>query len=158
MKNMKKTAVLLGVGLFSTLMVSEAAFANHDSPRNSRARNEIRQDMREINKSRSELRDDVRELQRDRAELRRDMWRDAPQAEIARDRAEVRESQREVNQSRRELQRDRGELNRDLDKYGWYRDSDGEWRRDYSSYDNNRWERDRWERDRNGWWGWRNWW
>jgi hypothetical protein len=75
MKNMKKTAVLLGVGLFSTLMMSQTAFAQNYSRGSGRAGNEIRHDMREIRKSRGELRDDVRELQRDRAELQRDRWR-----------------------------------------------------------------------------------
>jgi Skp family chaperone for outer membrane proteins len=154
MKNVKKTAVLLGAGLFSTLMISQSAFAEHYSRGSGRARNEIRQDMREVQKSRTEFRDDVRELQRDRSELRRDRWRDAPASEIARDRAQVRESQREVNQSRQELRRDQAELNRDMDRYGWYRGSDGGWRRDYGWYDNDRWRRDRWERDRDSWWRW----
>src|SRR5687767_13827522 len=114
MKNVKKTTALLAAGLFSTLMISQTAFAEHYSSRQGRARNEIRQDMREIGKSRAELRGDVRELQRDRGELRRDAWRGAPTEEIARGRAEVRESQREVNESRRELSRDRAELNRDM--------------------------------------------
>jgi chromosome segregation ATPase len=110
--------------------------------------------MREVRQSRSELRGDMRELQRDRAELRRDLRRGAPAAEIARERAEVRQSRQEVNESRRELRKDQAELNRDLEKYGWYRDSDGEWRRrDYGRYDNNRWER-----DRSSWWDWGNWW
>jgi hypothetical protein len=153
MKNIKKTAVWLGVGIFSTLMISDAAFANHYGRRNGhRAANEIRQDMREVRQSRSDFRGDMRELQRDRAELRRDLRRGAPAAEIARDRAEVRESRQEVNESRRELRKDQAELNRDLEKYGWYRDSDGEWHRDYGRYDNNRWER-----DRSSWWDWGNW-
>jgi hypothetical protein len=161
MKNMKKTAAVLGVGLFSTVLISEVAFANPYSGRYGRARNEIRQDMREIGKSRSELRDDVRELHRDRTELRRDIWRGASQPEIAQGRAEVRQSQREVNESRRELRSDRVELNRDLEKYGWYRGSDGEWRRDYGRYnsrsDYGRYD-SRWDRGRDSWWGWRNWW
>ena len=147
MQKTKKTALLVGAGLASTLMISQVAFA--DSPRGyGRARSEIRQDLREIHNSRSELRDDRRELQRDRSELRRDIWRGAPREEIARSRAEVWDSRREVNESRRELNRDRAELNRDMDRYGWYRGSDGDWRRDYG------WNNNRWERDRGGWWGW----
>jgi hypothetical protein len=151
--NMKKTVAWLGVGIFSTLLISDVALADHYGRRGGRPRNEIRQDMREIQKSRSELYDDLAELQRDRAELWRDMRRRAPAAEIARDRAEVRQSQREVYQSQRELLRDQAELNRDLAKYGWYRDSDGEWRRGYYGRDNN----NRWDRDRYSWWDWRNW-
>lgn len=148
MKKTKKTALLLGVGLVSTLMITEVAFAQY-SRGYGRARNEIRQDMREIRNSREQLRENQREFQRDRAELRRDIWRGAPRDEIARSRAEVQQSRREVNESRRELRRDQAELNRDMDRYGWYRGSDGYWRRDYG-YNN------RWERDRGGWWG--NWW
>jgi hypothetical protein len=157
MRNLKKTAVWLGVGLFSTLLVSEAALAAHSRGSN-RARDEIRQDMREVRKSRDVYRDDVRELRRDRAELHQDLRRGAPAGEIARDRAELRESRRDVIDSRRELAQDRAELERDLERYEWYRENDGYWRRRYGWYDNDRWGRDRWDRDRYGWWGWRDWW
>jgi hypothetical protein len=151
MNNIKKAAVILGVGLFSTAVISESAFAEYHSRR---ARNEIRQDVRDAHRSRSEFRDNVREFQQDRAELRRDLRRGAPAGEIARGRAEVRESRRDLHDSRREFWRDRAELNRHMDRYGDYGGSYGDWRRrDYGWHDNNRWDR-----DRSGWWGWRNWW
>jgi hypothetical protein len=165
MRNIKKTAAVLGVGFFCTLMISEAAWArdsHYSGSRFGRARDEIRHDMREVRQSREQLRDSVGELRRDRAELRNDVRRGAPNGEIAQGRAEVRDSRREVFEDRRELARDRAELNRDLEKYGWYRDSDGNWRRDYGWYDRgpdrDYWQRDGWERDRYGWWGWSPWW
>lgn len=103
--NAKKALMWLGVGVFSSLLMSDAAFA-HEGYFGRRA--EIRGDRREV-------RGDWRELHRDRAELRHDLRNGAPGAEIAGDRAEI-------HGDWRELGRDRGELRSDRwDHDDWYR-------------------------------------
>jgi hypothetical protein len=116
--NTRKVLMWLGVGVFSGLLMSDAAFA-HDGFFGRRG--EIRNDRRE-------LRNDWRELHRDKAELRRDLRRRAPASEIARDRAEIRGDWRELAQGRWELRNDRGWGRDDWYRYrrGWY-DRYGRW-------------------------------
>lgn len=131
-----KSALWLGAGFLSALVLSDSAFA--DGGRSHRAgRGEIRESYREVQRSRAELRKDFDELRRDRAELRSDIRRGAPRHEIARGKAEIRRDWREIEQDRRDLRRDQAELRRDLYKYGYGNHS---YRRDLN--------------DRNyGWWG-----
>ena len=82
----RKILVWLGVGVFSGLLMSQAAFA--DSRFYGRG-GEIRHERRE-------LRNDGRELNRDRAELRSDLRHGAPASEIAGDRAEIRHDWQEL--------------------------------------------------------------
>ena len=117
----RKILVWLGVGVFSGLLMSQAAFA--DSRFYGRG-GEIRHERRE-------LRNDERELNRDRAELRSDLRHGAPASEIAGDRAEIRHDWQELGHDRRELWNYRG-WDRD-DGYGyqpyrrgWY-DRYGRW-------------------------------
>lgn len=151
-----KTKALLSwasVGVFTALLSSEAALANHYAPytlRNSaRARAEIRNDWTEIRKDRAELRRDIDEYYESRADLNRAIRRGAPPAVIAQRRAEVWQDRREIAQGRRELRKDYRELEQDMGR--WYRHSDGRWYR-YPAYGGG------WNRDRHDWWPWNNWW
>ena len=143
---MKKGSLLLvGAGLVSVLALAVPSNSQADPhgrySRRSSARQEIRQNWREINSDRAELRRDVEEYQRDLNALRRARRQDASPAEIARLRGEVRQGAREIAQDRRELRQDQAELRRDLDKYGYYNDG---------YYGNGGWSG--W----NNWWGWGN--
>src|SRR3974377_379991 len=78
--NTRKILAVLGIGLFSGLLASEAAFA----------------DGRVYDR-----RGDRRELHHDRAELLRDFRHGAPASEIARERAEIRHDRRDLRHDRR---------------------------------------------------------
>lgn len=134
--NRKSLLTWATVGIFSTLVSTELALANHYTPRSSaRARAEIRSDWAEIRRDRAELDRNIEEFYQSRADLRRALRRGAPPDVVARRRAEVRQDLREIAQSERELARDYQELREDMDKYGWYRRSDGSWYRYPRSYD-----------------------
>jgi hypothetical protein len=119
--NKRKILLWLGVGVFSGLLMSQAAFADSGFYG---GRGAIRQERREV-------RNDWRELNQDRAELRRDLWHGAPASEVASDRAEIRHDWQELAQDRRELWNYRG-WDRDdgyryqpysrgwYDRYGWW--------------------------------------
>src|SRR5919109_1808421 len=111
----KKTMIWLGVGAFSGLLVSQAAFADPPRAWGHHGRGaEMRSDRSEIRNDRTELRNDVRELNRDRMELHRDLRQGAPRSEIAQDRGEIRQDLGELSRDRRGLWQDRTDLNRDL--------------------------------------------
>ena len=119
--NNRKILVCLGVGVFSGLLMSQAAFA--DSGFYGR-RGEIRHERRELG-------NDRRELNHDRGELRRDFRRGAPASEIAGERAEIRHDWQELAHDRRELWNYRGWDRDDVYRYqpyrrGWY-DRYGRW-------------------------------
>jgi seryl-tRNA synthetase len=140
----KRSLVWASMGLVALLLPTEAVLANHLTARNSaRAKAEIRDNWAEIRKDRSELQRDIEEYHEDRAALNRAIRRGAPPHVIAQRRAEVRADLTEIARDRRELRRDYEELNADMERYGWYRHSDGRWSR-YGRYDNS-------ER-RYGWW------
>jgi hypothetical protein len=151
----KSSIALLAVGIGSWLTFASPlpAEANHYGrsryeTRREAARQEIRQNWREIQNDRAELRRDVDEYYSDRDALRRAYRRGASPAEIARLRSEVRQGEREIAQDRRELRGDYAELQRDMDRYGYYGYGNG----NYGWYG----DRGRWERD-NGWWNRGNW-
>ncbi len=88
----KKILAVLGVGVISGLLISEAAFA----------------DNRYYDR-RGDVRHDWRELHHDRAELRRDFRHGAPSSAIAHERAEIRHERRDLRHDRREH------------RFGWWR-------------------------------------
>lgn len=87
--NTRKILAVLGVSVFSGLLMSEAAFADNRF-----------YDRR--GHERAERRSDWRELNHDRAELRRDFRHGAPASEIAHERAEIRHDRRDLRHDRRE--------------------------------------------------------
>jgi Uncharacterized archaeal coiled-coil protein len=146
----KVSFALIGAGLVSALSLagpnySQAdpygRYSRYENNRRPAARQEIRQDWREIGSDRAELRRDAQEYNSDLDALRRAQRRGASPAEIARTRNELRQDAREITQDRRELREDYAELRRDLDRYSYYNNYN------YDYY-------------RNGsWWGWNNtWW
>jgi hypothetical protein len=144
----KISIVLFAAGIVSLLSLAGPNPAGADHYGRSRyetrrqaARQEIRQNWREIYNDRAELRRDIQEYGQDREALYRAYRRGASPAEIARLRGEVRESAREVAQDRRELRGDYWELRRDLDRYNY----------SYGNYD---------RYGSGSWWGWNNsdWW
>ena len=145
----KVSIALVGAGLVSTLSLAApnysqadpySRYSRYESNRRPAARQEIRQDWREIGSDRAELRRDTQEYNRDLDALRRAQRRGASPAEIARLRNEVRQDAREITQDRSELRQDYAELRRDMDRYGYYNYN-------YDRYRNN------------SWWGWNNdWW
>jgi hypothetical protein len=146
----KVSFALIGAGLVSALSLagpnySQAdpygRYSRYENNRRPAARQEIRQDWREIGSDRAELRRDAQEYNSDLDALRRAQRRGASPAEIARTRNELRQDAREITQDRRELREDYAELRRDLDRYSYYNNYN------YDYY-------------RNGsWWGWNDtWW
>ncbi|MEX0803613.1 MAG: hypothetical protein WD688_09910 [Candidatus Binatia bacterium] len=148
---MTKTFIGLGAGVFSLLLLGDAALA--DSRRSHRgASGEIRRDYREVRRSRAELHKDRAGLSRSRVELRRDIRRGASPREIARGRAEIRKDAREVARSRQEFRRDHSVLRRDLGQYRYhnYRYGHNDNRGNHYGWRNN--DNNRWNRGRTGWW------
>jgi len=159
----KVSFALVGASLVSALTVAApnysqadpyGRYSRYENNRRPAARQEIRQDWREIGSDRAELQRDAQEYNRDLDALRRAQRRGASPAEIARLRNEVRQDAREITQDRRELREDYAELRRDMDRYGysnynydryrnnssWGWNNDG-WGRSYDRWDN----RDRWD-------------
>jgi len=147
----KSSLILIGVGLVSLSMLAAPShsYADGRHARRSAARQEVRQNWREIQRDRAELRRDIEEYRRDLNALRRARRQGASPAEIARLREEVRQGAREIAQDRRELREDYAELRRDLERYGYYnrgysRDR-GWWGWNHWGWDHRRWDRDRWD-------------
>ncbi|MGH7824827.1 MAG: hypothetical protein ACREQ7_06585 [Candidatus Binatia bacterium] len=141
-----------GMGVFSALLLNEAALASHYTPRNSpRARAEIRNDWAEIRRGRADLGKDIEEYHENRTALQRAIRRGAPPHVVAQRRAEVRRDLKDIAEGRRDLRRDYHELNQDLEKYRWYRRADGRWYRHptygYGTYDNSYNPYGRWNRN-----------
>lgn len=131
---------LLALGAYGTAEADQRGrYGRFEHSRRPAARQELRQNRREIQRDRTELRRDMREYHQDRSALQRAHRRGASRAEIGRLRGEVRESRREVAGSRRELREDFAEHRRDLGRFG---------------YGNGGWQGNRGRRDRNdhGWW------
>jgi hypothetical protein len=116
-----------------------ANYRSYAPPRQSAARQQIRENWRDVQNTRAVLRRHLDQYYRDREALQRAHRRGASRGEIARLRARLAASARRVHARRQELRGDYAELRRDLDRFG----HDG-W------YDN----RGRWNRNDPGWGGW----
>ena len=99
------------------------AYADVNPPGNARQRQELREDLRRLERLRQ---------QRDR-ELRQGDWREAREYN-----EKIRDVQREIRQDRREIYGYNDPWYRDYDDR-YYRDNYGSWRRD----NNGRWHRER---------------
>jgi hypothetical protein len=158
----KVSFALVGAGLVSALSLAApnysqaepyGRYSRYENNRRPVARQEIRQDWREIGSDRAELRSDAQEYNRDLDALRRAQRRGSSPAEIVRLRNEVRQDARELTQDRNELRQDYAELRRDVDRYGYYNNYNYDYYRNGSwwGWNNNWWGRgnDRWDnRDR----------
>ena len=122
---MKKSIAILSMSVLAASLTIPMGRADADinPPGNARQRQELREDLRRLERLRQ---------QRDR-ELRQGDRREAREYN-----EKIRDVQREIRQDRREIYGQNDPWYRDYND-GWYRDNYGRWHRDA----NGRWHRDR---------------